>query len=98
MMNRRKHCRRYNDPGHVHALTFSCVHRQPFLNKDRSRKWFIDAVERARTKHHFHVWAYVIMPEHVHLLIWPAAPDYDIGEILNSIKQSVSKRIAVCEP
>ncbi len=91
-MSNHKTCRRYNDPGHGHALTFSCFHRQPFLSKDRSRQWFVDAVDRARMKHCFHVWAYVIMPEHVHLLLWPTLPDYDISEILNSIKQSVSKR------
>src|SRR3954462_2786625 len=91
-MNHRKTCHRYNDPVHAHALTFSCFHRQPFLSKDRSRGWFIDAVDRARITHHFHVWAYVIMTEHVHLLLWPTLPDYDISEILNSIKQSVSKR------
>jgi putative transposase len=91
-VNHRKTCRRYNDPGHAHALTFSCFRRQPFLSRDRSRQWFIDAVERARAKHHFHIWAYVIMPEHVHLLIWPTISDYSVSEILNSIKQSVSKR------
>ena len=46
----------------------------------------------ARQKHPFHVWAYVIMPEHTHLLIWPNELEYDISEILNSIKQSVAKR------
>jgi putative transposase len=32
------------------------------------------------------------MPEHVHLLLWPTIPEYDVSSILNSIKQSVSKR------
>ena len=91
-MKYRKTCKRYNDPGHAHALTFSCFGRQAFLSKDGSRHWFVDAVDRARSKHGFHVWAYVIMPEHVHLLVWPPEPVYDISEILNSIKQSVSKR------
>ena len=40
----------------------------------------------------FDVWAYVVMPEHVHLLIWPTQPVYDIGAILNAVKQSVAKR------
>ena len=93
-VDHRKTCHRYNDPGHAHALTFSCFHRQRFLSGDRSRQWFIDAVDRARVKHHFHVWAYVTMPEHVHLLIWPTIPDYNISEILNSIKQSVSNRLS----
>jgi putative transposase len=73
-------------------LTFSCFQRRPFLSKDGSRKWLIEAIDRARTKHAFHVWAYVIMPEHAHLLLWPTRPTYDISDILNSIKQSVSKR------
>jgi putative transposase len=88
----RKSCQRFNDLGHAHCLTFSCYRRQPFLAKDRSRLWFTDAVDRARQKHCFHVWAYVVMPEHVHLLVWPTQAVYDISEILNSIKQSVAKR------
>jgi putative transposase len=91
-MNHCKTCRRYNDQGHAHALTFSCFHRQPFLSKDRSRRWFIDAVDRDREKHSFHIWAYVIMPEDVHLLLWPTIPNYNVSDILNSTKQSVSKR------
>jgi putative transposase len=91
-MKNHKTCRRYNDPGHAHALTFPCFHRQPFLSKDGSRRWFIDTVDRARVKYHFHVWAYVIMPEHVHLLLWPTTPDYNVSDVLNSIKQSISKR------
>jgi putative transposase len=91
-MQYRKSCKRHNERNHAHALTFSCFGRQPFLSTDRSRTWLIDAVERARVKHLFHVWAYVIMPEHVHLLIWPTRSNYNISEILSSIKQSVSKR------
>jgi len=52
----------------------------------------IEAIDRARAKHAFHLWAYVIIPEHVHLLIWPSKHDYSISLILSSIKQSVSKR------
>jgi putative transposase len=88
----RKSCKRYNTPGDAHALTFSCFRGQAFLSKDRSREWLIEAIERARAKLRFHVWAYVVMPEHAHLLVWPAEPAYDISDILNSIKQSVTKR------
>jgi putative transposase len=91
-MSHRKTCKRYNNPGDAHALTFSCFRRQAFLSKDGSRQWLIEAVDRARRMHRFHVWAYVIMPEHAHLLVWPAELEYDISEILNSIKQSVAKR------
>jgi putative transposase len=88
----RKLCKRYNTAGHAHFLTFSCFRRQPFLDKDRCRLWLAEAVERARQLHAFHVWAYVVMPEHAHLLLWPTKVEYDISAILNSIKQSVSKK------
>src|SRR6266700_5802315 len=91
-MLHRKTCKRYNNAGEAHALTFSCFRRQAFLNKDGSREWMIEAIDRARGKLRFHVWAYVIMPEHAHLLLWPTEFNYDISDILNSIKQSVSKR------
>ena len=91
-MPHRKTCQRFNEPGDAHCLTFSCYRRQQFLTKDRSRLWLSDAVDRARDKHCFDVWACVVMPEHVHLLIWQTEAVYDIGGILNSIKQSVAKR------
>ncbi|OYW22031.1 MAG: hypothetical protein B7Z55_05125, partial [Planctomycetales bacterium 12-60-4] len=85
-----KRCRRYNDVGHAHALTFSCFQRGPFLSKDRSRRWFVRALEVARERHAFDLWAWCIMPEHVHLLLLPRNAEYSISSILNTIKQSVT--------
>jgi putative transposase len=87
----RKTCKRYNIPGEAHALTFSCFRRQAFLSKDGSRQWLIEAIDRSRDRLHFHVWAYVVMPEHAHMLVWPSDKELDVSKILNSIKQSVSK-------
>src|SRR5436309_21728 len=50
----RKTCKRFNGAGHAHALTFSCFRRQPFLSRERSCRWFLEAVDRARDKHAFH--------------------------------------------
>ena len=87
-----KQCRRWNTPGEAHELTFSCYHSLAMLSKDRTRFWFADGVCRAKVLHQFDVWAYVIMPEHVHLLIWPRRKDYSTSDILKSIKQAVSRR------
>jgi putative transposase len=35
------------------------------------------------------------MPEHMHLLLWPTKPIYDISNVLHSIKQSVSKQALI---
>src|SRR5262245_44028610 len=87
-----KTCKRENEPGDAHALTFSCFHRQPFLSRERSCRWMIDAIEKARRRHHFHLWAYVLMPEHVHLFIFPVKPPYSISAILTTLKRSVTNR------
>jgi putative transposase len=92
MTAHRKSCRRWNDAGHAHVLTFSCFQRQPLLSKDRSRQWLLTGIERARVKHAFDLWAYVIMPEHVHLLILPSLAEYSISAILKTIKQSVARQ------
>ena len=91
-MRHRKRCRRINTPGHAHYLTFSCFQRRPFLTRDRTRGWFIDAVIAARNKHAFDIFAWVVMPEHAHLLIRPTREVYSISAILKSIKLPVALR------
>ena len=88
----RKKVHRYDEPGHARFLTFSCYHRLPLLSKDRSRRWFADALAAARLKHGFELWAWVIMPEHVHLILWPRPPVPAISAILQAIKQPVGQR------
>ncbi|MBL9081822.1 MAG: transposase [Planctomycetales bacterium] len=88
----RKRRRSYNIPGHAHALTFSCFQRRKFLSKDRTRQWFVEALEAARQKLGFHVWAYVVMPEHAHVLIWPTGKNYEMRRILEAIKLPVSRK------
>jgi len=88
----RKKCHRYNIPGHAHELTFSCYKRRAFLTDDTFRLYLVESIIRAKSIHQFDLWAYVFMPEHVHLLIWPRNQIYSISEILLSIKQSVSRK------
>jgi putative transposase len=92
--NKQKHktCRRYNTPGDAHSLTFNCFHAQSFLSRDRTRLWLIDALCEARERLEFDVWAYVIMPEHCHILIFPRRPAYSISRILEAIKLPVTRR------
>jgi putative transposase len=88
---RRKTVRHYDPPGDAHFLTFSCFQRLPLLSKDRTQQWFIESLENARTKHYFQLWAWVVMPEHVHLLIYPGAGSA-IKSILADIKRPVGQR------
>jgi len=88
----RKRCRRYDEPGHAHALTFSCYRRLPLLSKDRTRRWLIEAIDEARSLACFDLWAYVIMPEHAHLLLVPRSTTGGISQILWRIKRPVGRK------
>ena len=81
----------YDRDGDAHFLTFSCFRRLPLLSKDRSCQWMVDAISLSRSKHPFDLWAWVIMPEHVHLVLWPHT-GVRISSILTTMKQSVSRR------
>lgn len=60
---------RYQHTGHFHFVTFSCFHRQPFLASPESRDLFERSLETMRVRYDFVVAGYVLMPEHVHLLL-----------------------------
>ncbi|MBL7187350.1 MAG: transposase [Phycisphaerae bacterium] len=87
-----KKCKRYNIPGHAHELTFSCYNNRRFLLSERACQWLIESIERARTKHNFSLWAFVFMPDHVHLLINPTDEEYSISNILKDIKTDTARK------
>jgi putative transposase len=91
-MEYRKRCKAYNTPGDAHELTFSCFQRLPLLNKDRTRQWFIEALAEARRRRNSFLWAYVIMPEHVHVLLWPREPVYEVRLFRTALKVPVQRK------
>src|SRR3989442_8319277 len=88
----RKRCKSYNIPGQAHELTFSCFRRLPLLSRDRTRRWFVDAMEAARREQALSLWAYVIMPEHVHLLLCPRERDYEVRLVCMAFKVPVERK------
>ena len=84
--------RRFQDCGHLHFITFSCFHRKPRLESPAARAVFEQCLERMRRKYGFVVHGYVVMPEHVHLLLSEPA-HAPLATALQAIKQAVSKRL-----
>src|SRR5580692_2256539 len=54
---------------HLHFITSSCYRRLPFLSSVRSRNQFLSILEQTRQRYRFVVVGYVVMPEHIHLLL-----------------------------
>jgi putative transposase len=84
--------KRYHTFGHNHFVTFSCYHRFPYLDNDHARTVFLDTLERTRQKHQFFVFGYVLMPEHVHLLL-SEPPKTSFSGILRALKTQTSKQL-----
>jgi putative transposase len=61
--------RRYQQTGHLHFITFSCYRRQPKLGTSAARSRFEESLEQTRRSYGVGVLGYVVMPEHVHLLV-----------------------------
>jgi putative transposase len=87
-----KRRRRFNEPGQPRALTFSCFHRYAFLAHDRTREWFCEALDNARARYGYQLWAYVLMPEHVHLLVYPGNAPERMARFLQAVRQPVARR------
>ena len=88
----RKKLHHYNTPGHAHELTFSCYRRQSYFNDPKACQLFLEELDRSRNIYNFKLWAYVIMPHHIHLLLWPLQEKYDIGKIESGIKGIMAKQ------
>lgn len=88
----RKKLTHYEIPGHAHELTFSCYHRRGYFQDPAVCNIFMEELLQAKEQFQFQLWAYVIMPSHVHLLIYPCQPSYKIAAILQAIKGRTSKR------
>jgi putative transposase len=85
---------RYHESGDLHFITFSCYHREAFLSSPRAKAIFEAALEKARRHYDFFVTGYVVMPEHVHLLI--SEPERGtLASAIQAIKQSVSRKFVV---
>lgn len=82
--------RRFQQDGDTHFLTFSCYERRPFLNDDHSKQIFLNVLENFRRRHGFRVFGYVLMPEHVHLLMTEPETG-NLATTLNVLKGETSK-------
>jgi putative transposase len=61
--------KRFYGTGHLHFITCSCYQHRPLLGTQKHRDLFLTALERVRKRYQFVVVGYVVMPEHIHLLI-----------------------------
>jgi putative transposase len=84
--------KRFQEARCLHFLTFSCYGRAPLLGTARARDIFEQTFEQTRQCYGFYVAGYVVMPEHVHLLM--SEPERaKLSVALQMLKQNVARRL-----
>jgi putative transposase len=82
--------KRLHHSGLSHFLTFSCYHRLPQLAQMHMQDAFLIALEQTRRRFQMRVYGYVVMPEHVHLLLCEPA-----GEVLSKAVQMLKSKVSI---
>src|SRR5208282_106650 len=82
----------YQQTRQLHFATFSCYHRKPLLADPHARDTFVQILETVRGWYGFWLIGYVVMPEHVHLLL--SEPEREnLALVLQMLKQMVSRKL-----
>jgi putative transposase len=82
---------RFQSSGQSHFVTFSCYQRLPNLRERQANEEVLAALEVARKHFGLRVYGFVLMPEHVHLLV--SEPDRStLADVIRSVKFVSAKR------
>ncbi|MGB5105149.1 MAG: transposase [Candidatus Zixiibacteriota bacterium] len=84
--------RHYDGYGTARFITFSCYQRLQLIVRDDIRQAILRQIDIARIKYRFKLLAYVLMPEHVHLVLHPEEPT-TIGKVIGQIKSLAAREI-----
>ncbi len=78
--------------GYLHYITTSCYQRRPLLEDAARRDLFLEVLEHVRRRYHFVVVGYVVMLEHIHLLL--SEPERgNLSTVIQAVKQGFARRI-----
>lgn len=82
----RRKLKRVDEPGHARYLTCSCYHQLALFNNDKIKSAFADHLASVKSRLGFRLYAWVVMPEHFHLLIHPTTGGASVTAILRKLK------------
>jgi putative transposase len=84
--------RRLQQSGQSHFVTFTCYHRRPGLVSACACDLFMEVLESMRRRFALRVYGFVVMPEHVHLLL--SEPERGVlADAIHYLKLSFGKRV-----
>ena len=86
------HLKHYDNTGTARLVTFSCYHNYNLFKTDQIKGVFISRLDQVRSKHKFELYGYVIMTNHVHLVLRPKM-DQQLSKIIGQLKSLTAREI-----
>ncbi|MCH7721580.1 MAG: transposase [Planctomycetes bacterium] len=84
---------RHDEAGHTHFWTISCYRRLGFFFDDGVKQVVVDGLRRLQSEFEICLIGYVVMPDHVHVLLYPhpraCEQPVPVSQLLNGFKQYV---------
>jgi len=80
---------RFNFPGDVHFVTFRTDKSQPYFKDEKCCELFLGNLEFYREKYNLKIYGYVILWDHIHLLIemdLEKFPELTISKVMQDFK------------
>ena len=95
-MKQHKNLPKLNDNSYVHFVTTDTCENRPYFRDGKFCRIFLEELEFYRDKYGFTLLGYIIMPDHVHLLLWwdkLEKPDLNVSRIMQGVKGATARRI-----
>ncbi len=89
----RKELRRFEVEGHARFITCSTARRLPVFANESAADRFAERLETVRQTLEFRLFAWVLMPDHFHLLVLPNLQVATMPRILHSLKRPIAERL-----
>ena len=84
--------KRFQQSAQSHFVTFTCYHRRRRFDSPAVYDLFLDVLEQMRCRFALRIYGYVVMPEHVHLLV--SEPERSrLADAMHYLKLSFAKRV-----
>jgi len=80
------------DPAHLYFITTTAVERAHLFQRDVIKRTIADSLTYIRTAHWVNLYAFVIMPNHVHIIV-RFLEGYTLATVMRDFKKYTSKQI-----
>jgi putative transposase len=94
-----KNLPKFDDNSYAHFVTTRTYENRPYFKNEEFSNILLKEIRFYSEKYEFEVLGWVIMPDHVHLLLWwdkEERPNLTVSKIMQGIKAGAAMRIIGC--